>query len=188
MIKIPTLFRRDPLSGRVVNEVAPEAAWVAAGEGVAVRLWAGVPCLVKGGRLYKERRSGPLERQTTGVWAPVSRGLNSRKPEDEPYREAWARMCALKHVVQGTYELCGPEIRGNSEGLKHHVLIPHGPYRGAVDEDGRPVKHVLDDAPRTFAGLHAYLMDAGIDGIVWHHPDGRMAKVRAADFGIARAR
>ena len=23
-----------------------------------------------------------------------------------------------------------------------------------------------------------------IEGIVWHHPDGRMAKIKARDFGI----
>ncbi len=178
-MKTPTLFRRDPFraprQGLAIDEVVTEAAWVAAaGEGVATRLWAGVPCLIEDGQLYKHY----------GCWVPVS----MRRPEDEPYREAWARMCALKHVVRGTYELCGPQIRGNPEGLKHHMLIPHGPYRGAVDEEGRPVKHVLDDAPRTFDALRAYLMDAGIEGIVWHHPDGRMAKVKAADFGIARAR
>lgn len=50
-----------------------------------------------------------------------------------------------------------------------HVLIPHG-------ED------VLEDAPRTFADLMAYLRDKAIEGIVWHHEDGRRVKIKKADF------
>ena len=38
------------------------------------------------------------------------------------------------------------------------------------------------DAPRDFDGLAAWLREHPFEGIVWHHPDGRMAKLKARDF------
>jgi hypothetical protein len=40
--------------------------------------------------------------------------------------------------------------------------------------------------PRTFDEIREWLDDPEFpfEGIVWHHPDGRMAKVKARDFGI----
>ena len=43
------------------------------------------------------------------------------------------------------------------------------------------------EPPRDFDGLRAFLETAGIEGIVWHHGDGRMAKIKAKDFGLKRA-
>ncbi|MFM9701120.1 hypothetical protein ACKI2D_48545, partial [Streptomyces europaeiscabiei] len=31
-----------------------------------------------------------------------------------------------------------------------------------------------------------YLSTHDVEGIVWHHPDGRMAKIKGTDFGIKR--
>ena len=69
---------------------------------------------------------------------------------------------------------CGPHVQGNPERLSREVLICHG-------------GEVLSDCPRDYAGLRAYLATRDIEGVVWHHPDGRMAKVKARDFGLARA-
>ena len=41
---------------------------------------------------------------------------------------------------------------------------------------------VLEDAPRDFDGLKAYLEHRKIEGIVWHHLDGRMVKIKRKDF------
>ena len=76
-------------------------------------------------------------------------------------------------IPDGTYEACGPKIATrlglNTEGFDRHVLIPHG-------------KDVLEDCPRTFGPLMEYLRDKSIEGIVWHHPDGRMVKIKKPDF------
>ena len=45
---------------------------------------------------------------------------------------------------------------------------------------------VLADAPRTFVALRDYLQRHDIEGIVWHHPDGRMVKIKGKDFGLKR--
>lgn len=175
MQKIPSLFKRDYEGTRLVlDEVVPAAAWVAAGEGVATRKFDGTCCKIEGGRLFK-RYDAKLGRTppegfvpaqepdaTTGHWPgwlPVGEGA-----EDQWYRAAFTSTEA-----DGTYELCGPKIQGNPDRFEQHVLVPHG-------------KEVLADAPRTFAGLKSYLEDKDIEGIVWHHPDGRMVKIKRRDF------
>lgn len=176
MRKIPTLFVRH-LSDRkyVRNEVTPGCEWVQWGEGVATRKFDGTCVLIRNGVMFKrhEVKSGktwPLDfeqvghDETTGKtvgWVPVGDG-----PEDRWHREA----VEYHRPEDGTYELVGPKIQGNPEGFKTHLLIPHG----------------LDtmEAPVDFDDLRAFLTDLDFtyEGIVWHHPDGRMAKLKKRDF------
>lgn len=46
---------------------------------------------------------------------------------------------------------------------------------------------VLADCPRAFDALREYLRGRDIEGVVWHHPDGRMVKIKGKDFGLKRA-
>lgn len=70
----------------------------------------------------------------------------------------------------GTYELCGPKVNGNPEGYDEHVLIRHA---DATE---------LLDVPRDYDRLQEWLANSDFEGIVWHHPDGRMAKIKRRDF------
>ena len=73
--------------------------------------------------------------------------------------------------LPGTYELCGPKVNGDPEGFSTHRLIRHA-------EAER-----LDDAPRDFDGLTAWLHSRQYEGVVWHHDgDDRMAKIKKRDF------
>jgi hypothetical protein len=173
--KIISLFQRNYEGDRLVrDEVVPGAEWVIAGEGVATEKIDGTCCLVKDGKLFKRYEVKPGRKppvdfipandvdEKTGKqqgWRPVGDG-----PEDAYHREANATIGA-----DGTYELMGPKVQGNPYGVSRHTLEPHG----AV---------TLPDAPRDFQGLAGYLQSAGIEGIVWHHPDGRMVKIKANDF------
>lgn len=178
MKKIISLFQRNYDGDRLVrDEVVPGAEWVLAGEGVATRKWDGTCCMVRNGCLYKryDAKKGktpppgfeaaqdpdPVTGHRPG-WLPVSNG-----PEDRWHREAF------NGEPDGTYELCGPKIQSNGEGLKQHTLIRHG-------------ETYLPDAPRTFNELREWFVGRDIEGIVWHHPDGRMVKIKAKDFGIKR--
>jgi hypothetical protein len=182
MRKIISLFKRDYEGTRLVyDEVVPGAEWALRGEGMATRKWDGTCCMVRDGRLYKRyslkrgRTAPPDFEPATGVnehtgkqegWVPVGDG-----PEDRWHREAWE---TAKHSLpDGTYELVGPKVQGNPEGFDRHYLLEHG-----VDE--------LDDAPRTYAALAEFFDGGGMEGIVWHHPDGRMVKIKARDFGVKR--
>jgi hypothetical protein len=97
-------------------------------------------------------------------------------PEDQYHREAWQNrdFVGFPHKFpNGSYELIGPKVQGGVEEVDRHQLVAHG-------------LQVLRDVPRDFEGLRVFLDGGGIEGIVWHHEDGRMAKIKAKDFGVAR--
>lgn len=180
MKKIISLFQRNYDGDRLVrNEVTPGAEWVINGEGTATQKLDGTCCLVRGGNLFKRyevKRGGnppvdfepacgvdPVTGKQQG-WRPVGDG-----PEDQWHREAWDKIRA----AAGTFELIGPMIQGNPERMDEHQLERHGEI-------------VLTDAPRSFDALKIYLKLRNIEGIVWHHPDGRMVKIKTKDFGFSR--
>jgi hypothetical protein len=180
MRKIVSLFQRNYDGDRLVrNEVVPGAEWVVAGEGIATRKYDGTCCMIRGGRLYKRHEVAkgktpppnfePANEvdEVTGKqqgWLPVGDG-----PEDRWHREAFGRM---EHRFDGTYELVGPKVQGNPEAFPEHTLLEHDRAE------------ILPDCPRDFDGLKAYLADRAIEGVVWHHPDGRMVKIKRKDFGL----
>ena len=55
--------------------------------------------------------------------------------------------------------------------------------RGVVEELNDPLLHMIGPG-RSFAEIREYLEHATIEGIVWHHPDGRMVKIKRKDFGF----
>ena len=190
MKKIPTLFKRNEGSGprHVYDEATPGTEWVFAGEGVATRKFDGTCCRVHGGKLWKrhtikytpQHPQPPLDYPAEFVndgdqaagsgkcegWMPVGDG-----PEAQWHREAWEY--PSEFFLDGTYELVGPKVQGNPEGFAAHRLVPHG-----AEE--------LAGVHPDFESLRAYLTEHDIEGIVWHHPDGRMAKIKGKDFGIKR--
>jgi len=187
--KIISLFQRNYDGDRLVrDEIVPGAEWVPAGEGVATRKLDGTACMIRAGRLFKryDAKKGkmppvgfepaqPEPDPVTGHWPGWLEVGNGN--EDRWYREACGKMGDPDHVdlPDGTYELLGPKVQGNPEGLPGHALVPHG-------------QALLPDAPRTFEGIREYLRPGHIEGIVWWHPDGRQVKIKAKDLGFGRAR
>ena len=177
MKKVPTLFNRDFANNPrfVTQELNPAAQWVVDGEGVATRKYDGTCCAITNGVFYRrhEVKPGGVEPygfmladhdETTGKkqgWVEVGNGN-----EDKWHREAYAK---LESKTDGTFELLGPKVQGNPENYTEHTLVRHSDAE------------VLD-APRDFDGLKEYLRDKEIEGIVWHHPDGRMVKIKRRDF------
>jgi len=195
MRKIPTLFVRDVASGLrfVRDEVHPDCSWVTTGEGVATRKLDGTCMRVADdGSLWKRREIKPSQDPpadfvladadpVTGKrvgWVPVGDGRDDRFA-----REAWdhlldegRRFAGKRHdpaSLSGTYELIGPRINGNPEGFDRHSLVAH---------DDPTL--VLSGVPRDFDGLRTLLTDPSFhfEGVVWHHPDGRMVKLKRRDF------
>jgi len=179
MKKTPTIFIRDANDRKhLLPEPNPECDWVFKGEGVATRKYDGTCCLMKHGALYKRReikKGKPIPEdfiladrdEVTGKtvgWVPVTAG-----PDDRWHLEAFR-----PSLSNGTYELVGPKIQGNPEGLGDHVLLSH------EDAEQYP------DAPRTFTELAEWLSYQDIEGLVFHHEDGRMAKIKKRDFGLKR--
>src|SRR3974390_1787646 len=114
--------------------------------------------------LFEEIGFDPETKKTVG-WVPCDIG-----PEDRWHMEAFA---SEPNLSDGTYELLGPKVQGNPEGWSHHQLVRHGSI----------AEMSWDDIPRTFEGLRDWLFGKDIEGVVFHHPDGRMAKIKLRDFG-----
>jgi len=54
----------------------------------------------------------------------------------------------------------------------------------AISEE-KALSYWLAKEPRTFDAMKDYLSRNVIEGIVWHHPDGRMAKIKRKDMGLS---
>lgn len=185
MKKIPTIFVRDMSSqpALVTPEITAGCEWVFAGEGMPTVKIDGTCCMVRDGCLYKRRevrRGKPdpdgfelsEEDPNTGKrfgWVAVS-----DCPEDRYHLEAWERQGALADGSfhgAGTYELVGPKVQRGLYGDNVHRLLLHGNM-------GWP------EFERTYDCIRATLNEMADEGIVWHHPDGRMAKIKRRDFGL----
>ena len=197
MRKIPSVFKRDhDGTGQLTEEVTPGCEWVLAGEGVATVKWDGTACMVRDGQLFRrydrkvtkaaKRRGAPYTEadckpapdgweaceetvnEHTGHWpgwVPVGEG-----PEVKRHLEAFA----LSDFPDGTYELVGPKVNGNPDGFLVHLLVPHG-----VDELPQAA-----GLPRSFETIRGDVGGLPREGIVFHHPDGRLAKAKRRDFGL----
>lgn len=211
MKKIASLFKRDYEGTRqVYNEVVPGSEWVLAGEGTPTVKVDGTSCLVRAGTLYrrfdrklnksahqrkKKGATGPWQlsdfKKPPDNWEPCEEEPNvhtghwpgwipvGEGPQDQYHREAFQRLQEerplipdLDYTLDGTYELVGPRVKGNPHGVAYHVLWPHG-------------AEVLEPDPgRTFEAIRDYFSAHVMEGIVWHHPDGRMVKIKRRDFGF----
>jgi hypothetical protein len=181
MQKIISLFQRNYDGDRLVrNEVTPGAEWVINGEGIATRKWDGTCCMIRDGILYKrydaKKGKAPPAKfipaqdpdPVTGHW-PGWLEVTTAK-EDRWHNEAFLNTDFGSLSYDGTYELVGPKINGNKDGFEKHLLIAHS-------------DSIITGAPIAFDGLKAWFAEMDIEGIVWHHPDGRMVKIKKKDFG-----
>lgn len=195
MKKVPTLFERDwnGDKSRVTPQVHAGCEWVLAGEGIPTRKLDGTSCLIRNGALYRRRElkrgepQPPLfemadydeETGKTVGWVPVEPSNPSDKYHAEAFesmkvsRAGWSTTEDL--TPEGTYELVGPKVQGNPEHWPNHALVKHSDFI---------LKEGMEDAPRTFDGLKEWLAEKDIEGLVFHHPDGRMAKIKLRDFGL----
>lgn len=192
MKKIPSLFKRDFAGDpRVVTEDYNDAVeWVVNGEGVPTVKRDGTciridfhdlnnPLISK--RIdVKKGKTPPVGFQASGEPDPTTGNcqgwieVDPNDPANKYIVEAYNNYGELPST--GTYEVCGPKIGtragANPEYLGKHVMFKHG-------------AQVLHDVPTDYEGLQRYLWFNVIEGIVWHHRDGRMCKIKRSDFGFA---
>jgi len=193
--KIPTLFRRDPDNlRRLLPEVTPGCEWVLAGEGPARRKHDGVCVLIlRDGlavkactrRAVKSGKAAPPRFQLVD-YDPITDIQVGWEPVEQSGFLALVQEALTNgddhDWLPGTYELCGPKVNGNPERYDTHRLIRH------ADAESYGVPPMLRPDGDTAMAL-AYLSGVvdGLagrlwEGLVWHHPDGRMAKLKAKDF------
>lgn len=173
MIKIPTMYERDETQkGHPVKPVLkPECAWVEAGEGIPTRKIDGTNVRVACGCLLKRQKPKDRDYDNTS-YVSCSREC----PSDKWLWESFDNSGGVT-LPDGIYEAVGPKIQGNPERCEHHVLVRVVPLNSLLYLTAEGLR--LPD----FAGLWGYLGEVQIEGVVFHHPDGRMAKIKRRDFG-----
>lgn len=179
MEKIPTMFVRDPENmSRVTREVTPGCEWALAGEGIATRKWDGtnVRVTVKDEKIvHVEKRRNPTREEKAQGAEP---GYIDASRDDPADKHIFAAVDAtdFSSWPDGSWscEAVGPKIQGGADGVPPSLVAFSLPtFRQAM---GFPT-------PRDYDGLAAWL-DGSMEGLVFHHPDGRMAKIKARDFGV----
>jgi hypothetical protein len=206
MKKTPSLFKRDYEGDRTCfDEVTEESAWVLDGEGVGTRKWDGTCVrwlngrpwrrydrkLTKAANKQKRTRTGRVVEPLTvedfkpapDGWVPAQDApdLNTGhwpgwlpigdEPESRWHKASFEAVPASTLVEGQTYEACGPHFQGNPEGFERDIIVPHGEVLAEPDD-------------RSFEGHRSFFEGHAIEGIVYHHEDGRRAKVRRRDFGL----
>lgn len=183
MEKIPTIFDRDDRF-MVTDKVRAGCEWVLAGEGLATEKVDGtnIRLTVRQGQVVRvEKRRNPTARQKQqGIVDGWYVDADECGAEDRWIFEA-ARGTDVADWPDGEHscEALGPSIQGNPLGLDRHLCLPF---------NLRPP--LLGDVPRSFEGLRAWMTEPKsvfspghlAEGIVFHHADGRRAKIKRRDF------
>ncbi|MEV0495336.1 RNA ligase 1 family protein [Streptomyces atratus] len=185
MKKIPTMFVRDfdNRPAHVLPEVTPGCDWVLAGEGQATRKYDGTCVMLdEAGKWWARREVKPgktpppnyvvistdEETAKTVGWEPIDQSSFAK------FHAEAVQNHGPSDGITGTYELIGPKINGNPEHSKVHLLVEHADAQNVVVPE------------LTFEGIRSTVLALAAsercEGIVWHHPDGRMAKIKARDF------
>ena len=185
MQKIPTVFQRGD-DGLIIQHWHPDCLWVGEGEGMPTEKLDGtnIRLTIRAGTTVRvEKRRNPTKAQkAAGIVDPWYVDACDDNPGDKWIMAAAA--CVLPGLRDGEHccEAIGPKIQGNPLALADHGCVPF--------DFAPPVFH--DDPPRAFDGLARIFQDKGLvsvfapgrlaEGIVWHHPDGRRAKIKRKDF------
>ena len=175
MKKMQTVFRIDRNTHRATDEV--QVQWVMDGEGAATVKFDGSSVLIEDGKMFRrfDAKNGkatpegfvPCEDApdpVTGHW-PGWLPVDFSDPACRWHVEAF-----VEGLPDGTFELVGPKVNGNRQKLNRHELWRHGSKVVEVE--------------RTREAMIKWLTENDAEGLVFHHEDGRMAKVRRKDFGI----
>lgn len=183
MEKIPTIFDRGE-GFKVMNRPRDGCEWVFAGEGRATEKLDGtnIRVTVRAGqvvRVEKRRNPSKLQKQQ-GIIDGWYVDADEYSKEDKWIFTA-VKDTDMSHWPDGEHsaEALGPNIQGNALGLAKHVCVP---FNLEIP--------VYDNVPRTFEGLKSFLATLEsrfspghlAEGIVFHHADGRRAKIKRKDF------
>lgn len=184
MQKIPSLYVRDPENmARVTRDVNPRCQWVIDGEGTATVKWDGTCVRLDDNGQWWMRHQVKPGKTTPDQYIPVEHDPVTGRtqgwiPADTSgYRKFLVEAIDNGHADEfepGTYELVGPRIGANPHSFAVYTLLRHGVTP-------------LFDVPTQYDALASWLRANNervgyLEGVVWHHPDGRMAKIKTKDF------
>lgn len=188
MRKMSTLFvveyHKKGEPGVIYNQVRTENRWVfdEPDQVTITRKFDGTATAVIGGELYKRYdakhgKTAPAGAIPCCAADPISGHhphwirVDPKDPANKYLLETW--VIERDHMTDGTYEFIGERVGGNPEGITGHTFVRHG--------------LVTYDLPIvSFDSIRGFLKVMSIEGLVFHHEDGRMCKIRKTDFGMTR--
>lgn len=180
MKKMLTIFKRNPDNMReILTEQHPDCLWVFKGEGVTTRKYDGTCVKFENGKMFKRyclkgNRKAPEGYEQVDFDPNTGKGFGWIPVIDTPENKYHLEVLKQGGFADGTYELLGPKIQGNPENWSIYEVINH-------DHAERYL-----DVPLKFEYLKNWLETKDIEGLVFQHPDGRMAKIKKSDFGLKR--
>jgi len=186
--KIPTIFDRDwDGNGGVIDKrIVPldqfkEATATEKLDGTNVRVTVRNHTAV---RLEKRRNPDKIQKHK-GIKEPWYVDAFEYEPADKWIYDA-LKNTDLSEIEDGEYsgEAVGTNIQGNPLNLDKNIIVFFTLGQAPV----------WDNVPTTFDELKAWLPsqkskygnDCGIEGIVWHCPDGAMIKIKTKDFKLRK--
>lgn len=182
MKKIETIFERGENFG-VIPQPRKGCEWVFAGEGIVTEKLDGTNIRLtveKGVAVYIEKRRNPSREEKAQGIEPGYIDADRDDPSDKHIFRA-VDGTDLTDWPNGLYEVeaVGPKIQGNPLELDSPMCYPF---------KFRPI--ILPDMKREFQSIKDYVLSLEsqfspghpAEGIVFHHPDGRMAKIKRKDF------
>jgi hypothetical protein len=188
MEKIPTIFDRGD-GFKVMDKVRKGCEWVFAGEGRATEKVDGtnIRLTIRAGHVVRvEKRRNPTKAQKQqGVIDGWYVDTDEYSKDDKWILEA-VKGTDVAGWPDGEHsaEALGPHIQGNVLGLSKHLCVPFNLEIPAYE-----------NVPRSFGGLKEFITKLEsrfspghlAEGIVFHHPDGRRAKIKRKDFSTGDA-
>jgi hypothetical protein len=208
MNKIPTIFLRDWENdpSRVTRQWNPEAEWLLDNphsaiatvkrDGTNVRVT--VTHYGNETDITLEKRRNPSKkekRQAEGAGLPVPEPTYAvADPDDSQDKHIFAAFYEtdFSDWPDGVWECeaLGPKIQGGVESdtpclypFSFDPNLAFDPIANLDPFELTPSK-IYNAIEAYFTGMGGPLQGRPIEGIVWHGPDGRMAKIKRRDFGL----
>lgn len=203
MKKIKTLFVINRENDLATEQAAVGSDWVFNGEGIATIKHDGSSCMIKDGILYKrwnrklsklalkDKRYADIHNKpfypNLSDFTPLLKGAIKCNENFDPVTFHWphwaivdndkanqfhnAALANLEELKDGTYEIVGPKIRCNPYKLEDYFLIKHDSI-------------IIDIEDRSYEGIKKILNNLNEEGIVFHHKNGSLFKIRRKDFDL----
>lgn len=183
MQKIDTVFERGDNFG-VVPKVVAGCEWVLKGDGTPTEKLDGTNVRItveKGKIVLVEKRRNPSKEEARRGMEPGYTDASRDNPADKHIFRA-VDGTSVSEWPDGKHECeaVGPKIQGNPLELASPTLYPFRLSPVILDEIASRTFETIKD---WVLGLESrYAPNHLAEGIVFHHPDGRMAKIKLKDF------
>ena len=184
--KMPALFVINRETHEATNEINEPAAWIFEEPARATLKRDGTSITVTGdGQVFARRsvkrgKTAPPDFILAETDSFTGHSFGLEPIEQSGFNKMFKEAVGEGSLTAGTYELCGPKVNGNPEGLASHKLLAHG--SDEADEIPDMSKLSRAEAYETLKTIFAGYKERGIEGVVWWGAKGKRTKLRVKDF------